>query len=43
LYGGLLCLRCPGNFEVSCSADILGSVEHGAVYLELRKPLDTER
>ena len=38
LYGGLLRLRCPGNFEVGSSPDVLRGAGHGAVYLELRKP-----
>jgi glycosyltransferase involved in cell wall biosynthesis/SAM-dependent methyltransferase len=42
LYGGLLRLHCSDNFEVGPSADVLrGSGGHGAVYLELRKPLDS--
>jgi glycosyltransferase involved in cell wall biosynthesis/SAM-dependent methyltransferase len=39
LYGGLLRLRCPRNFEVGPTANVLrGSAGHGTVYLELRKP-----
>jgi glycosyltransferase involved in cell wall biosynthesis len=38
LYGGLLRLRCPGNFEVGPTAAVLRGDGHGAVYLELRKP-----
>ncbi|MEX2195747.1 MAG: glycosyltransferase [Thermoleophilaceae bacterium] len=38
LYGGLLRLRCPDNFETAPSPDVLGASGHGAVYLELRKP-----
>jgi SAM-dependent methyltransferase len=38
LYGGLLRLRCPGNFELGSSPELIGGREHGAVYLELRKP-----
>ena len=33
LYGGLLRFRCPRNFETGPEL-----VDHGAVYLELRKP-----
>jgi hypothetical protein len=38
LYGGLLRLRCPRNFETGPTLE-----DHGAVYLELRKPLASNR
>jgi glycosyltransferase involved in cell wall biosynthesis/SAM-dependent methyltransferase len=38
LYGGLLRLRCPRNFEVGPTLE-----GPGAVYLELRKPLASNR
>jgi hypothetical protein len=38
LYGGLLRFRCPWNFEVGPALE-----GPGAVYLELRKPLASNR
>ena len=38
LYGPLLRFRCPRNFEVSGSPELLRRDGHGTVYLVLRKP-----
>ena len=38
LYGALLRLKCPSNFEISASPDLIERVGRGVVYLELRKP-----
>jgi SAM-dependent methyltransferase len=41
LYGGALRFRCPANFEVSDSFDVVSGADHGVIYLALRKPVVT--
>jgi SAM-dependent methyltransferase len=38
LYGNLLPLRCPGNFDVTAGFPDLSGREHGVAYVRLRKP-----